>query len=210
MTNIKDIQSKNPSLEIHSTDESLFNEFATVIENYDNSSVSKIMSKISLPTDSYYKISDPDIEADLEIQKLGREVYAGMPFVAGECVGNASDLPSSEYHNGSEINIFQNDVVMALGRRNTITNHQYNPSKKAKLFFIPANTAIEIYGGTLHFAPFKVDPKGFKFVVMLLAGTNETLAKSTKFTNPRIAKTNNFFFDYEDGSMIGNKLELKF
>lgn len=209
MTAYQEIQKLNSSVKIQSIDDPDFSEFAKVLTDYDNTSVSKIMDKIKLPTDGYYQISDSDLEKDPEIQKVGTNVYAGMPFVAGECVGDATDLPSLEYHNGSEINIFQNDVVMALGRRNKIKNHQYNPSENSKLFFIPANTAIEIYGGTLHFAPFKVDQNGYKFVVMLLAGTNEALAKDKAFNNPQIAKTNNFFYQYADNTMIGPKLKLK-
>lgn len=208
MTTLDTIRPLNPDLEIHSIDEPIFSKYAAVIKDYDNSTVSDVMDEIQLPTNFYYKIENPKLEANAEIQKVGANVYAGMPYIAGECVGNSSDLPNSEYHNGSEVNIYQNDVVMALGRRNDVHDFKYDPSKDATLFFIPAGTAIELYGGTIHFAPFKVNPEGFKFVVMLLSGTNENLPNGAKFANPRIAKTNNFFFGYEDGSMVGDQITV--
>lgn len=209
MSTFEKIQQLNPSLKIQSVDDPTFNRYAQVIDGYDNYSVATVMDRIKLPTDFYYKISSPDLESDAEIQKVGANVFAGMPFVAGECVGNSSDLPHSEYHNGSEVNIFQNDVVMALGRRSDVVDFKYDPSKDAELYFIPAGTAIEMYGGTLHYAPFKVNPEGFKFVVMLPEGANEELPTEKTFDNPRIEKKSNWFFGYDNESMIGDTITIK-
>jgi len=48
-------------------------------------------------------------------------------------------------------------------------------SAKVEAFLVPAGTAVELYGTTLHYAPCGVDGKGFKGIVILPEGTNTEL-----------------------------------
>ena len=77
-----------------------------------------------------------------------------------------------EYHRNSEVNIYTMDAILLLGHQLDIIEGEYD-TKKVEAFLIPADTAVELYATTLHYAP--CDAKrgaGFRAAVVLPKGTN--------------------------------------
>lgn len=123
-----------------------------------------------------YEPSVPDFEKLPVFTQLQNEVYGGLPIEFGHCSGHNTKLNAVEYHRSSEVDIAATDLILMLGKQQDIDyrTNQYDTSKM-ELFFVPAGTAVELYGTTLHFAPCSVDGKEFRCGVVLPKGTNEAL-----------------------------------
>ncbi|WP_125587869.1 DUF4867 family protein [Companilactobacillus jidongensis] len=195
MSTYEDFKKLNPDYKILTIDDPDFKKYGTVYTDYDISEINDFMNnkvKISSPGNTYVP-SNPALEEISTIQEIGTDVFAGMPIEAGECTGQSTSFTAIEYHQGSELNIFQTDVIMVLGKRQVLdTKGLYSPSEDGQIFFVPAGTVVEFYSDTLHYAPIKVHDSGFKFIVMLIAGTNQELPADFKSNNPRIVKKNKF------------------
>lgn len=188
------IQRMNPQYQIQTLTAPEFARYGQVYSQYDLTAINAYMDKrITIPQDkNFYRTSNSELEAIPELQKIGRDIYAGMPIQAGECVGQSTSLSAVEFHQGSEVNVFQTDVVMVLGKRSDFVAGEFAADQKAKLFFVPRGTVVEFYSDTLHYSPCKVHPTGFKFIVIVIKGTNQPLPANFKSTNPLIVKQNKF------------------
>ena len=94
-----------------------------------------------------------------------------MPIQIGYVSGKCRTLNCLEYHKSSEFNIPLNDVILVLGKEEQIANGKFDTSL-CKAFFIPAGTGVELYGTTLHYAPFNVKDDGYRMLCVLPMGTN--------------------------------------
>lgn len=188
------LQQKNSEYHIEQINQANFKVYGNVLSDYDLTEVKNFFAEnVSYGENgNSYNPSNQELERISVIQKIGNDIFAGMNFSAGECTGQAQSFSAVEYHQGSEVNIMLTDVVMVLGKRSQIQNGLFNAATKAKIFFIPAGTIIEMYSDTLHYSPIKVESSGFKAVVMVLQGTNQPLPAGFKSTNPWIVKKNKF------------------
>lgn len=172
---INDLQKKNPSITIHSVTDACFAEYGKVLNGFDFGECMDIMSRREVPAEgNCYVASDNEMMATPLAEILSSRFYGHMPVEIGYCNGNTTKLNALEYHKGSEIDAAVTDLVLLL---DTIKNIHDNtlPSSGVKAFFVPAGTAVELYGTTLHFAPCKVSDSGYKCIVALPAGTNAEL-----------------------------------
>lgn len=196
MTVLSDFQKLNPDYQILTLDDPKFAQYGVVYHQYDQylPTITKTMDLVEIPaTGSGYVPSFKQLEALPEIQKMSRDVYAGMPTQAGQTVGHVDSFSAIEYHTCSELNIMLNDVIMVLGKRQTLDQTgEFNPNNDGDIFFVPKNTVIELYNSTLHYAPIEVTKGGFKVIVILEKGTNEDLPKGFVTSNKRIVKQGKF------------------
>ena len=84
-----------------------------------------------------------------------------------------------EYHRSSEINIGAEDMILMLGDLRDVKDNQYD-SKLLELFFVPRETAVELFGTTLHFAPCQTSDAGFSTVIILPDMTNAPLSEKIR------------------------------
>lgn len=170
------------SFPIYSYDDKEFLEYGRVLTGYDFSNLVEYADKeTSVPkTGNIYKGSVAEMESiDGLNELLKKNFYGGMETQIGYCNGNNHFLNGLEYHKGSEINVAVTDLVLLLAKTTEIEN-EFIDSSKVKGFYLPQGTAVEIYQTTMHFAPCKVNDKGFKCIVILPKGTNEDLVLSEK------------------------------
>ncbi len=106
--------------------------------------------------------------------RLEERFYGGMPLQAGYCNGNNDHLNALEYHKSSEIDVAVTPLVLLLAKVQSIENNKLDTSC-VEGFYLPRGTAVELYATTLHFSPCKVSDEGFKCIVILPNGTNESL-----------------------------------
>ena len=152
---------------------SSFRRYGQVLEGYDFGCFLEKLSETPCPhTETVYEPSCPVLEELSVSQKLQKKFYGDMPIQIGYCNGHNSMLNCLEYHRDSEVNVFVSDAVLLLASREDLQNFQLDTAK-VKAFLVPAGTAIEVFGSTLHYAPCGVDPQhDFRMAVILPRGTN--------------------------------------
>ncbi|CAM3287501.1 DUF4867 domain-containing protein [Pediococcus acidilactici] len=107
-------------------------------------------------------------------------------------MGHCDAFSAIEFHQGSEVNITFSDVIMVLGKRRDLRNYEFHAVDDVQIFYIPQGTVFEMFSDTLHYSPIEVTLAGFKAVVVVLNGTNESLPSSFKTHNPMLVKKNKF------------------
>lgn len=169
------LQSQNPHITIHSITDPLFQKYGNILSGYNFNKCLEIMQTKPIPEEgNCYVASDEDMmKTDVAVQ-LSHRFYANMPVQIGYCNGNSSKLNALEYHKGSEIDVAVTDLVLILSDIRNIKNNKLD-SSCVDVFYVPANTACELYSTTLHFAPCKITDQGYKSIIVLPEGTNAAL-----------------------------------
>ena len=67
------------------------------------------------------------------------------------------------------------NLILLLGLEQDIEEDYSYDTSNIEAIFVPAGTAIEVYGTTLHYAPCNANEDGFKCVVILHKDTNTAL-----------------------------------
>lgn len=159
-------------MKILNVSDKAFRKYGKVLNNHEYTEVIKAMQNIECPENVIYEPSVKILEETKDMEVLSNEVYGGMPIQIGYCNGHNNKLNGLEYHRDSEVNIAVTDLILLLGMQQDITDDFTYDSSKVEAFLVPANTAIEIYATTLHYAPCGVNNNEFKCVVVLSKGTN--------------------------------------
>jgi len=194
LTTYDELRKQNPTINIQQITDATFKDYGQVYTQYDVSELNTFMDQVAIPSDTnLYVPSNPAMEAIPVVQEIGRDIFGGLPIEAGECAGHADALTAFEYHQGSELNVFMSPVVMVLGKRGQMHDGQFELSDAA-YFYVPAGSVIEFFSDTLHYTPCEVTTDGFKFIVMLINGSNQPLPSDFHSDNPLLVKTNKFQF----------------
>lgn len=150
-----------------------FAPYGKVLEGYDLKDLLAKMEETPLPEDStVYVPSDKNLEALAVAEEFRNRAYGGLPIQIGYCNGNNHKLNALEYHRCSEVNVAATDMILLLGRQQDIEKDYTYDTSKVEAFLVPAGTAIEVYGTSLHYAPCNAKEGGFRCVVVLPEGTN--------------------------------------
>lgn len=169
------IRECNPHLAIHEVMDKEFHKYGNVLTEFDFEPCLKIMESRDIPAEgNVYVGCDEEMSSTKTAAALQKVFYADMPIQVGFCNGNSTKLNALEYHKGTEIDVAVTDLVLLLGDVRDIKDNTYD-SHLVEAFYLPAGTAVELYGTTLHFAPCKVSDAGFKSIIVLPLHTNETL-----------------------------------
>ena len=67
------------------------------------------------------------------------------------------------------------DLILLLGLEQDIEDDYSYDTSNIEAIFVPAGTAIEVYGTTLHYAPCNANEGGFRCVIILPKDTNTEL-----------------------------------
>jgi len=127
------------------------------------------------PLANTYVAHLPEFERDSSIGNL-RLHFGFVDIQIGYCNGPNSRLNAAEWHKSPEIDIAVTDLLLFLGKRHDIDGSGYIDSDRFECFYFAKGEALEILPETLHFAPCKALPKGFKSIIVLPRGTNEALS----------------------------------
>ena len=146
-------------MEIKSVLDESFRKYGKVLKGYDFSALLRAMRHTPVPEDVVYVPSCEEMESLDVAKELQNKGFGGLPIQIG-------------YHRNSEINVAVTDLVLLLGCQQDIEEDFTYDTSKIEAFLVPAGTAIEIYGTTLHYAPCNTEDSGFQCVVVLPEGTN--------------------------------------
>lgn len=177
MDKFENLKTLNNHIPFYHVNDPAFASYGNIIDNYNFNELDLYMDHIEIPNEgNVYVPSVAEMEETPVKEQIQSHFYGQLPIQIGYCNGVNSTLNGLEYHKGSEINYALTDIVLLLGKLQSIKHNQYD-SSEIEAFFIPKGTAVELYGTTLHFAPCKISDKGFKVVVILPDGTNQPLNK---------------------------------
>ncbi len=182
---LKKLQRVNKDIKIESVFSELFKTYGKVLEGLPFEQLDDYMENVSeVPeTGNIYVASVSEMEKNRLNNILSESFFAEMPIQIGYCNGNNTSLNGLEYHKGSEINYAITDMVLLLGNVWQIENNSFEV-ENVKAFYVPKNTALELYATTLHFAPCKALETGFKCIVILPDGTNKPLESKVEVRTP--------------------------
>ncbi|QOV20925.1 DUF4867 family protein [Blautia liquoris] len=173
----------------------------------------KRLAKTVLTEDVEYVASVDTLEASAEFSTICNSIYGGMPIQIGYCNGNNHKLNAVEYHRDSEVDIPVQGCILILGSEQDIEEDFTYDTAKMEAFEVPAGTAVEIYGTTLHYAPCNLTEEGFQTAIILPRGTNtEKPELDTEMPEDRLMTAKNkWLIAHEesglkkDGAFVGLK-----
>lgn len=155
--------------------------YGRMVTNVDLSSVINAMDSVEIPEGVIYEPSVRELEETPSYQNLKMTAFGEEDIQLGYCIGKNTKLNALEYHRSSEINIFDTDAVLLLGKREDIEDDNSYDTSRVEAFFFKKGTAVELYATTLHYAPCTAPgSEGFKVGVVLPRGTNYPLKEAHK------------------------------
>ena len=169
-------------MKLYSVKDSEFKPYGRVIDGYDFSELISVLKASTLCPDNgtVYVTSNEKLESLDAAKFLKANIYGRMPIQIGYCNGHNTKLNALEYHRDSEVNIAANDVILLLAKKEEVNDDYSLDTSKVKAFLVPADTAVEVYATSLHYAPCHVKNEGFRVAVVLPRGTNEELTTKTE------------------------------
>ena len=152
-----------------------FRKYGKILESFNWTSLLETLNSTPLPQEVVYVSSVPSLESLDIFEELCQCCYGGLPIQIGYCNGHNNLLNGLEYHRSSEIDVASTDLILLLGLQQDIDENFCYQTSLVEAFFVPANTAVELYATTLHYAPCSIDAQGFRCAIILPKGTNEPL-----------------------------------
>jgi hypothetical protein len=131
-----------------------------------------------------YVPSVAGLEATSEFATVVRHCYGEMPLQFGYCMGFNSRLNALEWHKGSELVVAITDLLLLLDRKERIDPDGWYAPTEMRAVPLSAGTVVELYAGTLHFAPLQVRPSGFRAGIILPRETNLPLSTPPSPADP--------------------------
>mgnify|MGYP002577828293 FL=1 len=159
-------------MKIYSVSDHAFKPYGKVLTGFDTAALVAAMKTIPMPeSGTAYEPGIEALEACGIFNEMRDRAYGGMPIQIGMCWGYNTKLNCLEYHRDSEVNVGETDFVLLLAKEDEIEDGMLDTAK-VKAFRVPAGTAVEVYGTTLHYAPCQTTEAGFRVAVVLPKGTN--------------------------------------
>ena len=159
-------------MKIYSVSDHAFKPYGKILTGFDTAALVAAMKTIPMPeSGTAYEPGIEVLEACGIFNEMRDRAYGGMPIQIGMCWGYNTKLNCLEYHRDSEVNVGETDFVLLLAKEDEIEDGMLDTAK-VKAFRVPAGTAVEVYGTTLHYAPCQTTEAGFRVAVVLPKGTN--------------------------------------
>lgn len=198
-------------MQIKQLTDTSFGKYGKVTAEFSFEKILKEMEHTPLPKDVVYVPSVIEMESLPEAADICRKGFGGLPVQIGYCNGDNHKLNALEYHRSSEIDIAVNDLILLLGCQQDIEEDGTYDTSKVEAFFVPAQTAVELYATTLHYAPCSVSEEGFRCVIVLPKGTNEELpfAAEKEGESRMLTAVNKWLIAHEEAKIDGAFCGLK-
>ena len=174
MTELELLKESNPALPLFSVFDEQFAPYGRVLDLGDTAQLHSALLSMPIPeSGNSYTASSPVLES-LDVMDKIRNVFGGMDIQAGCCNGHGFTLNALEYHKCSELNFSSTGLVLLLALPSDMKDGCLD-SKSVMGFYLPPDTAIEIYPRVLHFAPCRISAEGFNCLVALEKGVNSPI-----------------------------------
>lgn len=174
MNVLQTLKDKNPGLPLYCVTDERFAPYGRVLGGRDEA-LSKALDTTGIPAQgNVYSASDETLEAVPCMEDIRRIAFGGMPTQSGFCNGRGYTMNAMEYHKCSEVNYSTTGAVLLLALQSDMKGECMDSSSVVG-FYLPPETLVEVFPGTLHFAPCRVSEEGFRCLVVLEKGVNTDL-----------------------------------
>lgn len=162
-------------MKIYDVTDVRFRRYGRIVKNIDFSSLVEAMAETKVTADVVYEPCVEELMALPVAAEIRRVFFGELPIQIGYCNGHNTRLNAVEYHRSSEINVAATDAILLLGLEADVEDDFTYDTAKMEAFFVPKQTAVELYATTLHYAPCHAADEGFRVAVILPEGTNYPL-----------------------------------
>ncbi len=171
--------SANPNRKIYHVYDSSFRKYGRVHKSLKVDGYLSYLEKIQVTDQLFYSADCLGTGYNqAELNPIINAVYGGLANIqVGICHGKNKKLNALEFHKGTETIIAGTEMVILLGLTDDIdwVTNTYETSR-VEAYYVPRGTLYELSARCLHYAPVHInEDEGFKLVVFLPKGTNETL-----------------------------------
>lgn len=174
---LSELREKNPALPLYSVHDREFRRYGCVFDFDGKRALSEALKKTAIPeSGNAYSASEPLLEAAGAGAELSALCFGGKEVQVGCCNGRGFTMNAMEYHRCSEINLTTTGLVLLLAAPEKLRDGVLD-SGEVEGFYLPSDTAVEIYPMVMHFAPCRVSESGFNCLVVLEKGTNMPLER---------------------------------
>ena len=183
-----------------------FQEYGCVLDGYDYCELFEKLAQTIIPREGIVYIAS---QASLENCEVAKEMqdrgFGGYPVQLGYVNGINRTMNCLEYHKSSEFNIAMDDIILILGKEQDIVEGKFD-SSLCKAFLVPAGTGVELYGTTLHYAPFHVEDGGYRVACVLPKGTNapKTNSEVKNFEDKMCFGVNKWLIAHPDAGEVAD------
>ena len=172
---LEQLREKNPGLPLYSVNDREFRRYGCVFDFKERAALSKALAETPIPeSGNQYVASEPLLEAVKANDTLSAACFGGKAVQVGYCNGRGFTLNAMEYHRCSEINLTTTGLVLLLAAPEKLRDGVLDAAD-VEGFYLPPDTAVEIYPMVMHFAPCRIAEDGFNCLVVLERGTNAPL-----------------------------------
>lgn len=179
---MEELRKYNPELEIHSVEEPLFARYGTLHPTVRLPEMSRFLTAVERTQEEYYVPCEARLMALPEAEQF-YDLFGQLPCQIGWYYGYNTRLNAVEYHKCSEILYELEPCVLILGLQWEIQDGCLDTGTM-KLFYVPANTCVELYATTLHYAPCRAGAMPVLQIVAQVKDTNTPLSKSVEIKEP--------------------------
>ncbi len=180
---IERLRSQNPDLELFEVSGSEFGAYGRVLNIGGAEELSCRLAATPIPESGNRYVASLESLEKTDAMDGIKTAFGGMDIQAGYCNGHGYTLNALEYHKCSEVNYSTTGLVLLLALKNDIKDNALS-SECVKGFYLPPDTAVEIFPTTLHFAPCRISDEGFNCLVVLEKGVNSPLDIEHKCLTP--------------------------
>lgn len=172
LTQLREI---NPDIEIIRPEESGFQRYGRPVHNADwDEMIARARRLIPAGLSPAYIPGCWELESPEAPGTLLSEVFDTEATQVGVCRGMNDRMNGMEWHDCPELISAVTPIVLILGHVDDIKNGVW-PSNLAVIVFLEEGESVELFPGTLHFAPCRVDEKPFLSIITLARGVNGNL-----------------------------------
>ena len=172
---LKDLRAANPSLRIIHPEDDGFNQFGRLLSDTGWAEmIARAKRLIPADVEPMYIPSCPELETPEPPETLLSQAFGNEKTQIGVCRGFNDQLNGMEWHDCPEVICAVTPMLLILGLKKDIVDGIWN-SERALCCFLNAGETVELFPGTLHFAPCRVDEFPFLSIIILPRGVNDDL-----------------------------------
>lgn len=176
---LESLREKNPALEILPLESSEFRVYGMVHPEVTVPEMKEFVKAHKPECEELYIPCEKSLMEMEESRVFKENLFGQMDCQIGYYYGRGTKLNAVEYHKCSEVLVLFEPAVLVLGSVWDIEDGRLD-SSRMKLFYVPADTCVELYATTLHFSPLMATQGGVSQIVVQASGTNTPLLVDRK------------------------------
>ena len=173
---LEKLRQSNPGLNIYELSDPSFSIYGTVHPTVKLPKMREFLYNVERTENEFYVPCEEELMKLPEADQLKDDVFGQVPCQIGWYYGYGTKLNAVEYHKCSEVIYAFEACALILGQLSDIKDGKLDTGTM-KIFYVPADTCVELYATTLHFSPCRAGREPVMQIVVQSKGTNTPLLK---------------------------------